>query len=174
MSQDIKNCVSQCEVCNELKPNQKKEPMQFHKIPERPWSKVAMDVFTLYNCDYLVIVDFYSDFWEVDELNCTNSSRIIVACKQHFARYRIPDELLSDNASHFISSEFIDFAKSWEFSHVTSSPYYSRSNRKAESAVKIAKHLLIKCIKQSEDPWKAILDWRNNPSEKLCTTQSNN
>ena len=68
MLQDIKNCVSQCEVCNELKPNQKKEPMQFHKIPERPWSKVAMDVFILYNRDYLVIVDFYSDFWEVDEL----------------------------------------------------------------------------------------------------------
>ena len=68
MLQDIRNDVSQCEVCNELKPNQTKGPMQFHNIPERPWSKVAMDVFTLYNRDYLVIVDFYSDFWEVDKL----------------------------------------------------------------------------------------------------------
>ena len=41
MSQDIKNHVSQCKVCNELKPNQTKEPMQFHNVPVRPWSKVA-------------------------------------------------------------------------------------------------------------------------------------
>ena len=47
MSQDIQNYVSQYEVCNELKPNQTKELMQFHKIPERPWSKIVMDVFSL-------------------------------------------------------------------------------------------------------------------------------
>ena len=47
MSQDIKNYVSQGEVCNELKPNQTKEPMQFHKIPERPWSKFAMDIYSI-------------------------------------------------------------------------------------------------------------------------------
>ena len=28
----------------------------------------------------------------------------------------------------------------------------------------------MKCIKQNEDPWKSILDWRNTPSEKLGTT----
>ena len=55
MSKDIKNYVLQCEVCNELKPNQTKDPMQFYNIPERPWSKVAMDVFILYNRDYIVI-----------------------------------------------------------------------------------------------------------------------
>ena len=98
---------------------------------------------------------------------------IIVACKRHFARYGIPDELLSDNAPHFTSSEFIDFAKSWEFSHVTSFSYYSRSNGKAESAVKIAKHLLMKCIKQNKDPWKAIFDWRNTPSENWAPAQPN-
>ena len=41
MSQDIKNHVSQYEVCNESKPNQTKEPMQFHNANVRPWCKVA-------------------------------------------------------------------------------------------------------------------------------------
>jgi len=36
ITHDIKNYISQCEVCNESKPNQTKEPMQFHNIPERP------------------------------------------------------------------------------------------------------------------------------------------
>ena len=172
MSQDIKNHVSQCEVCNELKPNQTKEPMQFHNVPVRPWSKVAIDVFTVLGRDFLVTVDFYSDFWELDELTSTNTSNIILACKSHFARYGVPDELVSDNAPQFTSTEFSEFSKSWEFSHVTSSPYYSRSNGKAESAVKIAKHLLTKCMKQKKDPWIAILEWRNIPNEKLKTSPS--
>ena len=46
LSHDIKNYVSLCEVCNELQPNLTKEPMMFHNIPEQPWYKVAVDVFT--------------------------------------------------------------------------------------------------------------------------------
>ena len=56
MSQDDKNHVAQCEVCNELKPNQTKEPMQFYNVSVRPWSKVALDVFTVSGRDFFVIV----------------------------------------------------------------------------------------------------------------------
>lgn len=41
-----------------------------------------------------------------------------------------------------------------------SSPYNSRSNGKAESAVKIAKKL----FKRSTDPYLALLEWRNTPT----------
>ena len=124
-------------------------------------------MFTLYNRDYFVLVDFFSDYWELDELNSTTFANIIHICKRRFACYGIPDELISDNAAVFTGSEFATFARTWEFCHTTSSPYYSRSNGKAESAVKIAKRLLTKCMSQKEDPWKAILDWRNTPNERL-------
>ena len=136
------------------------------------WSKVALDVFTLCDRNYLVIVDYYSDFWKVDELPSISSFNIISICKRHFARYGIPDEVISDDAAQFTGEEFATFAKSWEFSHNTTSPYYSRSNGKAESAVKIAKHLLTKCTKQKEDIWKAILDWRNTPNDALGTSST--
>ena len=45
------------------------------------------------------------------------------------------------------------------FTIVKSSPYYSRGNRKAESAVKIAKDILKKSWK--EDPYLALLAYRN-------------
>lgn len=41
-----------------------------------------------------------------------------------------------------------------------SSPYHSQSNGKAESAVKIAKSILTK----ADDPYMALLEWRNTPS----------
>ena len=36
-------------------------------------------------------------------------------------------------------AEFSEFAKAWCFNHCISSPYYSQSNEKVESAVKILK-----------------------------------
>ena len=115
MSHDIKNYVLQCEACNELQPNLTKEPMMFHSVPKRPWCKVAVDMFTLYNHDYFIIVDFFSDYWELDELNSATSANIICICKRHFARYGIPDKLISDIAAVFTGSEFATFAKTWEF-----------------------------------------------------------
>lgn len=53
------------------------------------------------------------------------------------------------------------------FKHVTSSPRHPKANRKAESAVKIAKNLLRKASRDSTDPWKAILHWRNTPTEHM-------
>ena len=41
---------------------------------------------------------------------------------------------------------------------------------KAESGMKIAIRLLMKCMKHKKDPWKTILDWRNSPNERIGTS----
>ena len=61
----------------------------------------------------------------------------------------------------------MQFATDWEFKHVTSSPRYPRSNGKAESAVKIFKSLFKKAFKDNRDPWLALLDYRNTPTEGM-------
>ena len=50
---------------------------------------------------------------------------------------------------------------------MTSSPHYAQSNGKAENAVKTAKSLLKKAKLSGSDPLKAILEWRNMPTEGL-------
>ena len=47
------------------------------KIPTLPWSKVGQDLFTLNGRDYLVTVDYYSDYFEVDKLNDTTARSAI-------------------------------------------------------------------------------------------------
>ena len=59
------------------------------------------------------------------------------------------------------------FSQLYEFKHVTSSPGYPQSNGKAESAVKILKSLMIKAQEDSRDPYLALLDWRNTPTERI-------
>ena len=107
--------------------------MQSHEVPDRPWSRVSTDLFTLGNTDYVVLVGSYSDFLKVGKLKGTTSSAIIEFLKEEFSRHGIPDVLVSDNGPQYTSREFTDFTTEWEIKHVTSSPYHARYNRKSES-----------------------------------------
>lgn len=66
MTTHIKEVVAKCEDCAEYQTANPQQPMQTHKIPERPWSRVGSDLFSLHSKDYIVLVDYYSDFVEVD------------------------------------------------------------------------------------------------------------
>ena len=106
--------------------------------------------------EFLITVNYFSDHWELDQLPDTLSSTVIAKTKEHFGRYGIPETVISDNGAQFCSHEYTVFAKDWDFTHVTSSPYHSQSNGKAESAVKIAKSLLKKARKDDADIYQAI------------------
>lgn len=71
--------------------------MQSRQIPDRPWSRVATDLFTVNRKNYLTVVDYYSDFVEVSELQDTTAPAIIQVLKQHFSRHGVPDTVVSDN-----------------------------------------------------------------------------
>ena len=162
MAADIKVEVENCAVCNEYAIKQTKEPMMSHEIPKYPWAKVGQDLFTLHGENYLVTVDYYSDFFELDHLEDTTAATVIECTKRHFARHGIAD-IVSDCGTQFTSEEFDRFSKEWEFKHITSSPKHSQSNGKAESAVKIAKRLIKKEKSDRRDVYMSLLEWRNTP-----------
>ena len=138
MNIDIKE-VGKCAVCNEFADNQQREPLMSHEIPSRPWSKLGIDICPV-NKDYLVRVDYYSDYWEVDRLHTTTTAAVVKKLKAHFSQLGRPDAIVSDNGPQLISDEFGQFAAECEFARVTSL-HHSASNGKAESAVKIVKKL---------------------------------
>lgn len=122
-----------------------------HAIPEQPWLKLGIDIFSVKTDDYLVTVDYYSDFFELDLLPDTTAATVINCLKQHFVRHGTPEVVVTDNGPQFKAVEFHQFACDWEFQHVTSSSYHSQSNGKAEAAVKIAKNMVKKCNKNQDD-----------------------
>ena len=146
MSAEVKELIATCETCRKYETSNPKESLMPHEMPNRPWEQVGVDLFELDRKEYMVTVDYFSNFWEVDRLTSTTSAAIILKLKNHFARYGRPDRLISDNGPQFASSEFLKFAKEWDFEHRPSSPRHSQSNGKVESAVKTAKRLIRKSL----------------------------
>ena len=170
MTSHIRNHVQKCSICRDYDNKQQKEPLLAHEVPPRPWAKVGADLFKFKGRDYLIVTDYYSNFWEIDRLQATTSDDVIRKMKQHFSRYGIPEVLISDNGTQFTSREFRSFTKQWEIQHETSSPHHHQSNGKAENSVKTAKRLMKKALQAGTDPWLAILEFRNTPAEGLNTS----
>uniref|UniRef100_A0A803JAA2 Integrase catalytic domain-containing protein n=1 Tax=Xenopus tropicalis TaxID=8364 RepID=A0A803JAA2_XENTR len=135
-----------------------------HSVPSRPWQKVASDLFVLDNVNYILVVDYYSRFFELECLKNTSSSNVIEKLKAIFARHGIPDEFVSDNGTQFASAEF---TKAYDFQHTTSSPNYPQSNGQIEKTVQTVKHLLSKAKQSGGDPYIAILEYRNTPIDGI-------
>ena len=97
MTSDITEFVLKCDICLQYRASNTKQPLQSHQIPDRPWQVAGTDVFTFDNKDYLVTVDYFSRYFEVDLLPTTTSISII-------------RNSLETTAFEELGSEFINFA----------------------------------------------------------------
>ncbi|KAL1446090.1 hypothetical protein WDU94_005684 [Cyamophila willieti] len=159
----VKDLCNHCFTCNVHRDNNSREEIIFHDVYEIPWYKVGIDMFEFNGKHYVLVVDYYSKFIETALCSNTTSSMVISHVKSIFARHGIPQIVVSDNGPQFSSQDFKQFARKYEFQHITSSPMYPRSNGEAESAVKIIKKMLAKCLHDNSDPYIAMLNLRNTP-----------
>ncbi|KAK3738186.1 hypothetical protein QZH41_003084 [Actinostola sp. cb2023] len=139
MMSEIKEHVSQCEACSKYGTKEQKETLMSHEIAERPWEKIGTALYTIDGKEYLVVVDHFSNFWEMDPLPDTKASTMIKKLKCHFARL------------------------DWGFEHHTGSPGHQQTNGKAEVAVREAIRLLRKSKETSGDIYLVLLALRNKP-----------
>ena len=158
LSQDIAEMVKSCTICQTHQADHH-EPLRPTSLPDRPWQRLASDLFHWKNQDYLLVIDYFSRYVEIQKLASTESKAIINAMKSMFARHGIPEQLMSDNGPQYACGEFKQFAVDYQFTSITSSPHLPSANGEAERAVRTVKSLLDK----SADPYKALLAYRNTP-----------
>ncbi|XP_053570046.1 ankyrin repeat and SOCS box protein 4 isoform X1 [Bombina bombina] len=169
MNSQIEDMVNNCATCQENQRANQKEPMVTRVQPERAWQRIASDQFTWNHNNYLIMVDYYSRYFEIVQLRDTKSSAVINVIKSVLAKHGICDELISDNGSQYSSIEFANFAKEWGFKHTLSSPHYPQSNGLAEKYVQIAKNILEKAAQTNQDPYLCILNYRNTPIDGIAS-----
>ncbi|XP_038058795.1 uncharacterized protein K02A2.6-like [Patiria miniata] len=154
---DIAQYIEKCSFCQTKQSAQRAEPLISTPLPERPWQRLACDLAEVNGRHYIVLVDYFSRWIEVHHLPTTTSLAVINFLKATFARFGIPEVIVTDNGPQFLT-EFNQFASEYDIQHLTSSPNYPQANGMAEKAVHIAKSML-----RQPDPLRALLTYRSTP-----------
>ena len=168
----ISNTRQNCNTCWRIAPSQPHMPPIDPMVPSYPFQAVATDYCDFEGSHYLITVDRFSNWPEVVKvLNSSSNSGsagLMKSLKRYFATFGVPEELSSDGGPEFIAKETKNFFERWGVKHRQSSAYYSKSNGRAEAAVKSMKRLLSDNIDASgnldTDAFtQAILQFRNTP-----------
>ncbi|XP_063545731.1 uncharacterized protein K02A2.6-like [Cydia strobilella] len=166
MDADITEIVERCEPCQLTRNN---PPATFREwpMPEKAWQRLHIDFAGPFmNKTFLILVDAYSKWPEIEVMSSMSSAQVIQSLRKIFAEQGLPDLLVSDNGTAFVSDEFETFLKRNSIQHVTSPPYHANSNGQAERTVQTIKN---KIKRQSDIPWpervaKLLYHLRTTPS----------
>ena len=105
---------------------------------------------------FLVVVDALNKWPEVIPVSSTTTSKTIEVLRDLFAKFGIPEQIVSNNGPQFASEQFQAFIKSNGIHHITSSPYHPATNGLAERLVQTFKQAL-RSMFQSSKPLKEKL-----------------
>ncbi|XP_049279570.1 uncharacterized protein K02A2.6-like [Anopheles funestus] len=129
MDRDIENRAQECAGCALVSRQGPPEPMQRKEMPARPWQELAMDFFTAKECGtFLVVVDYFSRFLTVTEMNSTSAAKTINCLEIIFRHHTYPETIRSDNGPPFASEEFSDYCRSRNIRLVRTIPYWPQMN----------------------------------------------
>ena len=104
MNTPLKQFIATCDVCNAFQTKNRKETLLDHKILSRAWSKVASVIFGWNKRHYLVLVDYYSEWIGCDQIKSQTATEIIALMQKQFARWGIPDEIVTDSGKNYDSA----------------------------------------------------------------------
>jgi hypothetical protein len=166
----IEGLIGSCLICNQLRPSPGRAPLAVWPHPPAPFHRIHIDFLGPINGQsYLAIVDAYSKWVEAYRMNNTSSTAVIAKLYEFMSRFGLVNTIVSDNATCFLSQEFLDFCKVNGISHVTSPAYHPASNGQAESYVKIIKKGIKSCLLTSSNSkvndnklLKYLFDYRNS------------
>ena len=106
MNRKVHEFVQNCKDCVAFTDKKTSEPLAAHKVPEKNWSKVAVDLFgPMPSRNHIVVVqDIASRFPAAKLVRSTKASSVIPAMASIYDDFGNPEVQLSDNGPPFNSS----------------------------------------------------------------------
>ena len=102
-----------CHGCQLVARPDPPEPIRSTALREGPWQDLAVDLMGPLPSGHslLVIVDYYSRFYEVEVMQSTTTEKVIERLADTFCRHGLPVTIKSDNGPQFKSIEFKEYCK---------------------------------------------------------------
>ena len=163
MTLEIEAMIKKCEICLSYSKSNSPEPLILRPVPDHVWQDVAMDFMRLQNEDYIVMVDYFSKFVEIQKLTSKTATSVVSVLKRTFRTHGIPARLFSDGGPPFDSRVYLEFLREYKIEHRLSSPKYPQSNGMIERTIQTVRGLLTKC----KDGNLAMIHYNNTPKEDM-------
>lgn len=136
MDQHVEKFVKQCKGCALVAAPNPPEPLIRKQLPDQPWIDVAADFLgPLPDGQHLlVVIDYYSRFMEVSEMNSITASDTINELAIIFSRYGLPMTLRVDNGPQLNENceEFREFCESSGIKLINTIPFWPAMNGEVE------------------------------------------
>ena len=137
MFDKVQKFVRGCRECSVFVDKKTKEPINHHKVPERCWETVAVDLFgPMPSRKHVVVVhDLASRFPSAKLVTSTKAEKVIPALGEIYDTYGNPDVQISDNGPPFNSKKMSDFANDRDIQLRYTPPLHPNANP-AETCMK--------------------------------------
>ena len=136
ISNDIEQCIRQCEKCQVFKNDPGRAPLHPWEAPSQAWERVHIDFAGPFKGTmWMIIVDAFSKWPEVIQMTTTTAEKTVEILRSLFLRYGLPRAIATDNGPQFTSSIFEAFCKNNGICHKRSAPYHPSTNGEAERFV---------------------------------------
>ena len=145
MSDDISNFVKRCAACTIHQRSGRPAPLS-PVTTTRVFERISIDLTgpsSLFDgAVVLTIVDYFSRYPFAFLMKNGTSSEIIVHLRHVFSHFGLPEAIVSDNGTPFVSAEFTAFLSRLGIKHTRSSVYYPQANGLVERFHSTFKHRL--------------------------------
>ena len=143
LDKDIESISKTCNACQAMKSSPPVAPLHPWVWPNAPWKRLHLDFAGPFLGKMLfVLVDAHSMWPEVAIMSSTTFASTIEVLRSLFARYGLPEQVVSDNGPQFTSDEFAQFLKLNGVKHIRSAPYHPASNGQVERFIQTLKRAL--------------------------------
>ena len=172
---DIERAVRDCAECQCNQSQPAVAPLCPWSWPSCPWARLHIDYASPVDGKmFLIVIDAHSKWIEAFCTPTSTSKAVIEELRTLFSRFGLPETIVSDNGTCFVSIEFEAFLKSNGIRHHTSAPYHPASNGLAERAVQIVKKGLKKVTAGSirDRLAKVLMSYRLTPQGTMGISPS--
>ena len=120
---DIESKVCSCFVCQENRAHPSKAPFHPWEWPHRPWARLHIDhAGPFLGHTFLITVDAYSKWIKAHMVNFTSAEATLKKLTEIFTTHGVPEQMVSDNGTGFLSQEFTAFIKANGIRHTFVTP----------------------------------------------------
>jgi hypothetical protein len=164
MWNDVKQWVKRCVKCQQLKSDNRKPAGKMqHTTVTHPNEMLGVDIMGPLPCSsnrnayLLVFVDYFTRWVEMFPMrNATAQTVAAIFKKEILTRWGIPDFLLSDRGTQFVSSVFKEVCEKWNVTPKLTTAYHPQTNM-TERVNRTLKYMIAAYLDENHSKWDQYL-----------------